>query len=196
MKRRLDLAIALLVPPKVLFLDEPTTGLDPRSRSDLWSMIRELKQQEVTVVLTTQYLEEADQLADQVLLINQGQIKAEGSPAALKLQYGQLSCAVHPLYVEKLDNLRELLTPFGETRIDAANAATVVTLKQGMESMVGIVREIDKAGIQIADINVFRPSLDDVFHHLVESDSGSPLVTNITTDIGLPKMATKEVELS
>jgi len=166
MKRCLDLAVALVRRPQILFLDEPTTGLDSGSQADLWQAIRELRKQEVTVILTTEYLEEADQLADEVVLIDQGSIKVQGTPAHLKSQYGQLSCSIQPLQLAKLQSIEAMLKPFGVTSVDMQNAIVNIKLLRGMESIAGIVRQLDKA--RVADISIFQPSLENVFYVLTD----------------------------
>jgi ABC-2 type transport system ATP-binding protein len=163
MKRRLDLALALVHSPSVLFLDEPTTGLDPQSRSSLWDEVSRLSREDgVTVFLTTQYLEEADQLADRVGIIDDGKIAAEGTPAALKSEIGRPSVEVSPRYAERCAEAKEILARFGEPM--AGNRGTVeVRLHEGIDELVGIVRAFDSADLELASLVLNEPTLDDVF---------------------------------
>jgi len=169
MKRRLDLAVALLTVPKVLFLDEPTTGLDPASRRDIWDIIRDLKQKNTTVILTTQYLEEADQLADNVILIDEGKIKAQGHPESLKQQFGQLSCGIQPVVFSDIYKIYKILSRYGHSVIDEEGACVNMLLDNGIKAFIEIIKQIDQADIKIADIKLFRPSLDDVFHAITQN---------------------------
>ena len=163
MKRRLDLALALIHEPAVLFLDEPTTGLDPQSRSALWEEVERLaREQGVTVFLTTQYLEEADVLADRVGIIDRGTIVAEGSPAALKAEIGRVSIEAVPANPTQREALREVLSRFGSPAA-AGPKGEAVRLAEGAEQMAEIVRALDGAGIVVAELLLHQPSLDDVF---------------------------------
>ena len=163
MKRRLDLALALVHGPRVLFLDEPTTGLDPQSRAALWDEVARLAGAEgVTVFLTTQYLEEADQLADRVGIIDGGKIVAEGTPAALKAEIGRPSLEVVPTEPGEGDRVLAVLERFGE-RVPASREAVAVRLSGGAEQLTDIVRGLDAEGLRVADIDLRAPSLDDVF---------------------------------
>jgi ABC-2 type transport system ATP-binding protein len=162
MRRRLDLAISLLRTPPVVFLDEPTTGLDPASRQDLWGVIRHLADNGTTVLLTTQYLEEADQLADRVGIIDDGKIVAEGTPAALKAKIGRPSLEVVPSADSGGDRVLGVLERFGE-RVPASREAVAVRLNDGAEQLTDIVRALDAEGLRVADIDLRAPSLDDVF---------------------------------
>ncbi len=177
MKRRLDLALALVHRPRVLFLDEPTTGLDPQSRSSLWSEVTRLSSQDgVTVFLTTQYLEEADQLADRVGIIDDGKIAAEGTPAALKSEIGRPSVEVMPRDPANCQDSRQILSDFGTSQ-PAAGEALGIRLNEGIDELVGIVRAFDSAGIELASLVLHEPTLDDVFlektgRHLEGSGEG------------------------
>ncbi|HEY7179422.1 MAG TPA: ATP-binding cassette domain-containing protein [Gaiella sp.] len=160
MKRRLDLALALVHRPRVLFLDEPTTGLDPQSRSALWEEVARLAREDgVTVFLTTQYLEEADVLADRVGIIDHGRIVAEGSPAELKAGIGRPS--VHAIPGDEADRprIRALLAGFGEPLGDGELA---VRLHDGI-GLQDVIRGVDAEGVALADIELRAPTLDDVF---------------------------------
>lgn len=163
MKRRLDLALALVHEPRIIFLDEPTTGLDPQSRSALWEEVSRLAKQEgVTVLLTTQYLEEADALADRVGIIDHGQIVAEDIPEALKAEIGRSSIEAAPNDPADLDALTRLLEGFGES-MPADSGAAAVRLKDGAGGLAEIVRALDREGLSISSIQLNDPTLDDVY---------------------------------
>jgi len=163
MKRRLDLALALVHRPRVLFLDEPTTGLDPQSRSSLWTEVTRLSAEDgVTVFLTTQYLEEADQLADRVGIIDEGKIAAEGTPAALKSEIGRPSVEVLPRDPAKREEAKRILAQFG-IEVPAARDLLGIRLNEGIDELVGIVRAFDSASIELASLVLNEPTLDDVF---------------------------------
>lgn len=163
MKRRLDLALALLHRPSVLFLDEPTTGLDPQSRSALWAEVERLSREDgVTVFLTTQYLEEADVLADRVGIIDQGKLVAEGTPTALKAGIGQVSLEATPANPNDREQLAAVLARFGEPAA-ASPKSVAVRLASGAEQLADVVRALDADGIEVGDLQLHQPSLDDVF---------------------------------
>jgi ABC-2 type transport system ATP-binding protein len=162
MKRRLDLALALLHRPRLLFLDEPTTGLDPQSRAALWDEVRRLANEGVTVFLTTQYLEEADVLAGRVGIIDRGKIVAEGTPAELKAQIGRESVEAVPVDPGQCERVGEVLARFGEPSAGASNAAAV-QLRDGAGDLAQIVRSLDAEGLRVADLRLHSPTLDDVF---------------------------------
>jgi ABC-2 type transport system ATP-binding protein len=163
MRRRLDLALALVHRPSILFLDEPTTGLDPQSRSALWGEVARLAREDgVTVFLTTQYLEEADVLADRVGIIDRGQIVAEGTPAALKAEMGQATVEAQPADPDDAERAQAVLARFGEPAAHGADGCGV-RLTGGSEQLAEIVRAFDGAGIRIAHLQLHAPSLDDVF---------------------------------
>jgi ABC-2 type transport system ATP-binding protein len=163
MKRRLDLAMALVHAPSILFLDEPTTGLDPQSRSALWDEVERLAREDgVTVFLTTQYLEEADVLADRVGIIDRGKIVAEGTPDELKREIGGDSVEAIPADPHDLERAATVLSRFGEPAAHSPKGAAV-RLRQGAEQLVGIVRALDDEGIAVAHLQLHSPSLDDVF---------------------------------
>jgi ABC-2 type transport system ATP-binding protein len=163
MKRRLDLALALLHRPSVLFLDEPTTGLDPQSRSALWAEVERLSREDgVTVFLTTQYLEEADVLADRVGIIDHGKLVAEGTPTALKAGIGQVSLEATPANPNDREKLAAALAQFGEPAA-ASPKSVAVRLAAGAEQLADVVRALDADGIEVAELQLHQPSLDDVF---------------------------------
>ena len=163
MRRRLDLAVSLLASPPVLFLDEPTTGLDPRSRSDLWDVLRDLVEQGTTLLLTTQYLEEADQLADNIVVVDRGRIIAEGSPLALKRQAGNASLVVTVADAADLPAAQQLLARTdGEVFVDAG-ARQLTAAAEGLDDVIRVAGRLRDSGIAVDDIGLSRPSLDDVF---------------------------------
>ncbi|MFI6299639.1 ATP-binding cassette domain-containing protein [Nonomuraea sp. NPDC050790] len=152
MRRRLDLAVSLVSRPSVLFLDEPTTGLDPHARGELWEVVRELVADEVTVLLTTQYLEEADQLADDILLIDSGRVAAGGTPAQLKAMAGGHRLDIRPLRAEDEEKAKAILGS-GELSVPIHDLAMAPVL----------LRKLDEAGIVLSEHALRLPSLDDVF---------------------------------
>jgi len=163
MKRRLDLALALVHSPRILFLDEPTTGLDLQSRSALWEEVSRLAREEgMTVFLTTQYLEEADALADRVGIIDHGHIVAEGTPTQLKEEIGSPTVEVVPADPTVGDTLAERLAGFG-TLARNGNGAVTVQLPGGESQLAEIVRVLDQAQLKVASLQLHQPSLDDVF---------------------------------
>jgi len=164
MRRRLDLAAALIAKPRLLILDEPTTGLDPRSRLGMWDVIRELVRSGATLLLTTQYLEEADELADTIAVVDHGKIIARGTADELKAQVGgeRIEVIVHDKTV--LPDARAVLARGGdEVAIDDHTRRLTVPAHGGAQSLVGVVRDFDEAGFRIDDIALRRPTLDDVF---------------------------------
>jgi ABC-2 type transport system ATP-binding protein len=161
MKRRLDLALALVHRPRILFLDEPTTGLDPQSRTALWEEVARLRKEEgVTVFLTTQYLEEADVLADRVGIIDHGRIVAEGTPAALKAEIGRPSVHAIPRRDEDREQIAGFLARFGDPLATTRDVA--VRLRDGL-GLTDIVRAVDADGVDVVDLELRAPTLDDVF---------------------------------
>ncbi len=162
MKRRLDLALALVHRPQLLFLDEPTTGLDVQSRSALWDEVRRLASDGVTVFLTTQYLEEADVLADRVGIIDRGQIVTEGTPGELKAEIGRPTVEALPADRGDQARLTAVMERFGEPAA-ASPSGVAVRLKTGAGDLAEIVRALDSEGLAVADLRLHAPSLDDVF---------------------------------
>jgi ABC-2 type transport system ATP-binding protein len=163
MKRRLDLALALLHGPRVLFLDEPTTGLDIQSRSALWDEVASLSREGMTVFLTTQYLEEADQLADHLGIIDHGTIVAEGTPDALKAEVGRPTVEVVPADHAERDRTVELLGQFGELVPGTPQGAAVRLETDGGEQLANIIRVFDQAEVKVANLELHEASLNDVF---------------------------------
>ncbi len=163
MRRRLDLAMALVHRPEVLFLDEPTTGLDPVSRLTLWEEVRRLRDEGTTVFLTTQYLEEADQLADRVGIISSGRIVAEGTPAQLKAEVGSPHVDLTLCEPSEAGRARDLLGAFGAHRPPPAGVHLSIEARDGAGAIAPLVRALDEAGIVLAGLDLVEPTLDDVF---------------------------------
>ncbi|GJF11265.1 daunorubicin resistance protein DrrA family ABC transporter ATP-binding protein [Mycolicibacterium cyprinidarum] len=163
MRRRLDLAVSLLASPPVLFLDEPTTGLDPRSRSELWEVLRGLVAEGTTLLLTTQYLEEADQLADNIVVIDRGRIIAQGSPLELKQQAGRASLVVTVVDTAELAAAEAILARTGAEVFVDRGARRLTAAADGLDDMIRVAGWLRDSGIEVADIGLSRPSLDDVF---------------------------------
>jgi ABC-2 type transport system ATP-binding protein len=161
MRRRLDLALSLIHQPTVLFLDEPTTGLDPMSRITLWEEVKRLNNEGTTVLLTTQYLEEADQLADRVAIIDHGKIVKEGTPTALKAAVGAPTLLISVAATQALA-ARETLAGFGELRT-TTEGSLGVGLVGGAAAVTDVVRALDEAGVTVQHLELNEPSLDDVF---------------------------------
>jgi ABC-2 type transport system ATP-binding protein len=162
MRRRLDLALSLVHEPAVLFLDEPTTGLDPMSRIALWEEVRRLNdEQGMTVLLTTQYLEEADQLADRIAIIDHGGIVREGRAETLKAAVGSPSVEI-TVPIGSEDAARAALAGVGEPRPDR-DGAVCLGLVDGASQMAEVVRALDAAGVEVVNLELHQPSLDDVF---------------------------------
>ncbi len=161
MRRRLDLALSLIHQPVVLFLDEPTTGLDPMSRLTLWEEVRRLNREGTTVMLTTQYLEEADQLADRIAIIDHGHIVREGKPADLKRGVGDPTLLID-VSKSQSDSARAVLARFGDLR-PTAEGTLGVGLKGGAERVAEVVRALDEAKVVVEHLELNQPSLDDVF---------------------------------
>ena len=178
MRRRLDLAASLVADPAVLFLDEPTTGLDPRSRLALWDVIASLRERGTTIVLTTQYLEEADRLADQIVVIDDGAVIAAGSPDQLKSRVGS---EVLEIAVSDRSRTHEAATALtGLTRdeiaSDPATGRVRLPVAAGSPGVIDALRRLDDAGLSVVDLSLRRPSLDDVFLALTgrSASSGEP----------------------
>lgn len=168
MRRRIDLAGALLADPPVLFLDEPTTGLDPRSRGELWDAIRERVGAGTTVVLTTQYLEEADQLADEIVVIDHGRAIARGTSQELKRRIGGEHLDVHLARAEDLARVEAVLrgVAIGAIRTETEEALISVPVAKGVEALGTVMAELTAQNVEIVDIGLRRPTLDDVFMEL------------------------------
>jgi ABC-2 type transport system ATP-binding protein len=176
MKRRLDLAAALVHEPRVLFLDEPTTGLDPVSRKTIWEEVRTLNDEGTTVFLTTQYLEEADQLADNVAIIDSGKIVAEGTPDSLKTEIGNPHIQLQ-LAAGSIAEAEKVCAQVGKLLPPVDGRSVLVEAANGAADIPKVVRALDDAGIAVDSLELVRPTLDDVFvaktgHHLEKDEQG------------------------
>jgi ABC-2 type transport system ATP-binding protein len=191
MRKRLDLATALVSDPEVLFLDEPTTGLDPKSRRELWDYIRSLNRQGTTVFLTTQYMEEADHLADRLCIIDQGRIVSEGTPEDLKAQVGGDTISLSFGDDDELKRRgRDLLAALPEVKEvrecavdDICENGIVLTVADGSAAMPAVVRTLDGQGIEVRKLTLAQPTLDDVFLML----TGKTLKINEAENVGRKK---------
>ena len=165
MRRRLDIAMSLIARPSVLFLDEPTTGLDPRSRLAMWELIEELGSDGTTVLLTTQYLDEADRLADTIVVIDAGRVIAKGSPDALKERLGDDRLSVTIADPDNLQVAVDALRPLcrGEADIDLVARSLHVAVRTGDRTVPEVLRTLEEAGVDVLHLEVRRPTLDDVF---------------------------------
>ncbi|GGQ86231.1 ATP-binding cassette domain-containing protein [Couchioplanes azureus] len=168
MRRRLDLAASMILAPAVLFLDEPTVGLDPRSRNEVWQAVRDLVSVGTTVLLTTQYLDEADQLASQINVIDQGRVIAEGSPTELKAQLGGDRIDIVVRDAHELPSAAQALSQLADARavIDEDNRQVSVQVNNRRLALAEVVRTLDEMGVAINDLALRRPTLDEVFLHL------------------------------
>ncbi|MES5816663.1 ATP-binding cassette domain-containing protein [Streptomyces sp. RG80] len=180
MRRRLDLAAALVVSPPVMFMDEPTTGLDPRNRQQLWEVIKQLVSGGTTLLLTTQYLEEADHLAHDIAVVDHGRVIARGTSDQLKARTGgeRVEVVVHDR--EHIPTAREVLAGFGkgDTTVEEHTRMLTVPVTGGAKLLAEVIRELDVRGIEIDDIGLRRPTLDDVFlsltgHHAEAEGNGA-----------------------
>jgi ABC-2 type transport system ATP-binding protein len=176
MRRRLDLGASLVGRPSVLILDEPTTGLDPRTRNDVWRYIQDLVAEGTTVLLPTQYLEEADYLAHRVVVVDEGKIIAQGTSDELKDQMGGDVLEIRVTRVDDLGRAGEIVARFGEgqPQVDADQRRVSIPTRQGPAGLVGAGRLLDDEGIGLEDLGIRRPSLDDVFLSLTGHGAGAP----------------------
>jgi ABC-2 type transport system ATP-binding protein len=182
MRRRLDLAAALVATPPVLFLDEPTTGLDPRSRNDMWDVIRELVKDGATLLLTTQYMEEADQLADDIVVIDKGKIIAQGTSDHLKTQIGGERVELTVAQSTDIETAKAVLAELGtgEVVVEEHTRRLTAPVSGGSESLIEALRRVDAAGVKVLDVGLRRPTLDDVFLTLTGHSTESPSVDPAT----------------
>ncbi|MBF6327631.1 ATP-binding cassette domain-containing protein [Nocardia transvalensis] len=175
MRRRVDIACGLVVRPEVVFLDEPTTGLDPRSRQGVWDLVSALKEQGITVLLTTQYLEEADVLSDNIIVIDKGTVIAEGTADELKEKTGGSYCEVVPLDPTQLrravDALGDLVPDTVRKDLDGSDRVSIPA-PDGAATLAEALRRLDAASVDLADIALRRPSLDDVFLSITGHSGG------------------------
>jgi ABC-2 type transport system ATP-binding protein len=164
MRRRLDLAASLIVHPKILFLDEPTTGLDPRGRKEMWGVIKGLVEEGTTLLLTTQYLEEADQLADEIVVVDHGKVIARGTADSLKREIGgeRLEVVVE---LTDLEKCKEIITKVasGKLNVEEDLGRVSAPVSTGTRALIDAARQLDENSIHPLDIGLKRPSLDDVF---------------------------------
>jgi ABC-2 type transport system ATP-binding protein len=174
MRRRLDLAASLVTRPPVLFLDEPTTGLDPTSRQSMWDLIRGLVGDGTTVLLTTQYLDEADALADSITVIDRGEVIAEGTARELKARIGgeTLEVTLTSAHAGAADALAPLVAGKVQVADDGRRLSAPIAVRDGIATAV--IRALDAAGVTVDDVEVHRPSLDDVFFALTGRPAESP----------------------
>ncbi|MFT4201561.1 ATP-binding cassette domain-containing protein [Gordonia sp. (in: high G+C Gram-positive bacteria)] len=178
MRRRLDLAVSLLAAPPVLFLDEPTTGLDPHARSELWEVLRDLVNDGTTLLLTTQYLEEADQLADDIVVVDHGRIIEHGTALQLKERAGAASLVLTVSRAEDLGAAADVLKRTGHEVHVEEGPRRLTVAADGLGDLTTAAGWLDESGIEVDDLGLARPSLDDVFLSLTgkrtESDEESP----------------------
>ena len=172
-RRRLDVVAALVASPPALFLDEPTTGLDPRSRIELWEAIEELAASGTAIVLTTQYLEEADRLADSIVMIDEGTVVARGTPGDLKRRLERDVLEIHVETDADLERARGLVVDVRATT--SASRELQIPVGNGVGAPLDVLRRLDDAGVAITDFNLRRPTLDDVFMILTGRTSGDRL---------------------
>jgi ABC-type multidrug transport system ATPase subunit len=166
MRRRLDIAAALVSDPTVLFLDEPTTGLDLQSRNELWNMIRELSRGGTTIVLTTQYLEEADQLADRIAVIDNGRLIANDTPNALKAALGATVIEIGLADASAASHTADIMTSLAKTRVEVQGQSVIVRSNQATATLVSGLHLMEEAALVPISLHVREPSLDDAFLQL------------------------------
>ncbi len=183
MRRRLDLAACLVSAPEVLFLDEPTTGLDPRSRNDLWEMLRSLVRDGTTVILTTQYLEEADRLADDIVVLDHGVSVAHGTPTELKAQIGNDRLDVKVVHADQLPMAADVLRGYSSKApsFDEDLLTVSIALNDGTR-LIDVVRTLDDAGVDAVDMNRREATLDDVFLTLTAPKRGSEFAQSVVDE--------------
>jgi ABC-2 type transport system ATP-binding protein len=169
MRRRLDLAVSLIATPPIIFLDEPTTGLDPRSRLVMWDIIKNLMQQGTTILLTTQYLEEADQLADKIILINDGRVAAEGTAKELKAKIGNDRLMLSFDTANHLAKASSLLGHYDPAE-DSENLQLSLGIKSNGSDVRAILDKLEKSKISVVSMDIHKPTLDDVFLSLTERE--------------------------
>ena len=178
MRRRLDLAASLVGRPEVLFLDEPTTGLDPHSRNELWDIVRGLVSEGVTVLLTTQYLEEADQLADDIVVVDHGRVIAQGTPEGLKAQVGGQVLELRPARAEELDAVHRLVAEVSGPGAERTANGLVSVPVRDVALMPAVVRRLEEAGLAVSELSLRGSSLDEVFltltGHRAEPERSAP----------------------
>jgi ABC transporter DrrB family efflux protein len=194
MRRRLDLASSLLTRPQILFLDEPTTGLDPRSRNEIWAIVRELVREGTTLLLTTQYLEEADQLADRIAVIDHGRVIAEGTGNELKDRVGGQILEVQLTRAEQRDHAQAVLAGVGcgdPQPGERFNQLTLPAPRDGLELVEDAASALRQAGIGVIDLGLRRPTLDDVFLQLTGAPPSEDGASPAMSPNGIPEHAMK-----
>jgi oleandomycin transport system ATP-binding protein len=177
MRRRLDLAASLVGRPSIIFLDEPTTGLDPSKRGDMWGVVRSLLDEGSTVLLTTQYLEEADALADEITVIDHGRVIARDTPDGLKRIVGGQTLTVHPSDPARLDDAAAILAEVAGTRPDSPRRGVLSAPVAGDDVLPEAVARLAGAGISLTELSLHLPSLDEAFLALTGSTGAAPLAT-------------------
>ena len=194
MRRRLDLAGALVAEPPVLFLDEPTTGLDPRTRNELWTAIRDLVNRGSTVVLTTQYMEEAEQLANDIVVIDHGREIAHGTADELKAMVGGNRIEVALQSDASIDEARLVLARFAVGELSVDGRSLTAPVSGGAQTLTEALRSFDSAGIELRDVGLRRPTLDDVFlavtGHMSEHENGSTTSTENDEETSAKQLVT------
>ena len=185
MRRRLDLAGALVAAPTVLFLDEPTTGLDPRGRTDMWEVIRELVAGGTTLLLTTQYLEEADRLADDIVVIDHGRVIAQGSSDQLKAKVGGERVELVVASAADLPSARRVLSglSMGEVQVEESSRRLVAPVSGGAGVLLEVLRQLDTAGVAVFDVGLRRPTLDDVVLILTGQPAEQPDAGSVPQEV-------------
>ncbi len=169
MRRRIDIAAALVVQPRVLFLDEPTTGLDPVSRRSVWDLVSSMAANGVTVLLTTQYLEEADVLSDSIVVMGHGRVVATGTADDLKRRVGISYCTVSPVNPADLPKIFAAVEDFENAQADEGANTVSVLAPNGVATLSEVFRRVDQLDVELEDISLRKPSLDEVFLHLTGS---------------------------
>lgn len=177
MRRRLDLAASLVGEPPLLYLDEPTTGLDPRARTDLWALIRQLVERGTTVLLTTQYLEEADELADEIVVIDHGRVIATGTPEELKAKTGAQTLVVRPALAEHLTVVSAIVGEVASARAEIEGGSVVAQVADPA-ALPAVVRRLDQAGVGVTELALRTSTLNEVFLHL----TGQPAEADATSE--------------
>lgn len=162
MRRRLDVAMSLIAAPPILFLDEPTTGLDPRSRMTMWELVKQLTKEGTTILLTTQYMEEADYLADNIVVIDGGKVIAEGTPDSLKAKVGSDRLEITISKKSSFSKAREIIDGQG-VQMDEERRTISIASKGGVRKLKELLQRLDEAKVQVEDLSMHRPTLDDVF---------------------------------
>jgi ABC-2 type transport system ATP-binding protein len=197
MRRRLDLAGALVAEAPVLFLDEPTTGLDPRSRIELWAVIRDLVKRGSTLLLTTQYMEEAEQLADDIVVIDHGREIAHGTAEELKSLVGgeRIEVTLHP--DASMEDAHRVLARFSHDGLHTEDRSVTTPISGGAQTLTDVLRSLDSEGVQVRDVVLRRPTLDDVFlaltGHVPEPDGGATSATGNDDESGDRELVTAEM---